>query len=113
MASSRAGSATAFPAEVARFLLVSPADVQRMVRLDRLPAMKVPMSTRTVLRFYLPDLHRWLVGRSDACYELRNYADFLERFDRVRAARFADSDQYAKSDQCAVVSDQRRMGGEA
>lgn len=88
MASSRNGAATAFPAEVARFLLVNPAAVARMVRLDGLPAIRVPMQKRTVLRFYLPDLHRWLVARSAECAELRNYADFMQRFDAVRAERF-------------------------
>jgi hypothetical protein len=73
----------AFPAEVARFLLVEPQEVRRMVGMDRLPAVEIPLRKRKVLRIYLPDLHRWLVARSPDSMALRNYPEFLERFDEI------------------------------
>ena len=80
MARSRTVSAFAFPAEVARFLEVDGEDVRRMIELDGLPATKLPKAKRVVHRIYLPDLHDWLVRRSDGSPRLANYQEFVEKF---------------------------------
>jgi hypothetical protein len=51
-------------AAVARFMGVEAEDVERMVRLDRMPHVRVPAETRVTFKFFLPDLHAWLVERS-------------------------------------------------
>jgi hypothetical protein len=77
-------SAFAFPAEVARFLEVEPDDVDRMIRMDDLPASKIPKARRNVTRIYLPDFHAWLLNRSSGdVLKLRDYTDFIARFDEV------------------------------
>jgi hypothetical protein len=77
---------------VARFLLVEPEEVRRMVGQDRLPAIEVPLRKRKVLRIYLPDFHRWLLSRSTESLAMRNYEEFLKRFDET--ARKGDGDEF-------------------
>ena len=83
MANSPRAGAMAFPSEVARFLLVDPAEVRRMIVQDRLPAIQIPLARRKVYRIYLPDLHRWLINRSPDAADLRNYEAFRKHFDSL------------------------------
>jgi len=81
MASSIRSSPNAFVAEVARYLAVEPEDVQRMIRSDKLPHLKIPKATRVVHRIPLRDLHAWLRLRSGGT-ALESYAEFLTDFDQ-------------------------------
>jgi len=80
---SRAGE-NAFVAEVARYLMVDPDDVRRMVEMDALPAISIPKQTRNVLRIPLRDFHGWLVKRAKNLTGLSNYERFLAEFQKVR-----------------------------
>lgn len=81
----------AFVAEVARYLAMDPDDVQRMVELDKLPALRLPRAKRTVLRIPLRDFHRWLCARAiTPTPSLATYETFLADFDAsARAPRRA------------------------
>lgn len=85
MAISPKNNSLAFVAEVARYLSVEPPDIQRMIRLAKLPAIKIPKATRPVFRIPLRDFHVWLVSRTtNPAPELANYEKFLKDFDQVR-----------------------------
>ena len=90
MACSVRSSPIAFPAEVARYLMVEPEDVKRMIRMDKLPAIEIPMLKRKVTRIHLRDFHLWLLHRSkNPSGQLANYEIFLADFDasaRTKAA---------------------------
>jgi hypothetical protein len=76
--------AFAFPAEVARFLEIEPADVDRLIEYDELPVSSIPKVRRTVRRIYLPDFHAWLVQRSSGqVRSLMSYEEFLRVFCEV------------------------------
>jgi hypothetical protein len=80
--------ALAFPAEVARYLSVDPNDVKRMIRLAKLPAIRIPAATRAVTRIPLRDFHAWLIARSvNETPEFANYEKFMEDFDQVARKR--------------------------
>ena len=64
MASTVRNSPYAFVSEVARYLALEPADVRRLIRLDKLPATSIPRATRAVSRIPLRDLHAWLRDRT-------------------------------------------------
>lgn len=82
MAQSAKNSPNAFVAEVARYLAVEPADVKRMIRVDRLPAIRIPKQVRAVLRVPLRDFHAWLCKRAqNPTPELASYEQFLADFD--------------------------------
>jgi hypothetical protein len=89
MASSATAAPHAFVAEIARYLAMEPADVQRMVELDRLPALRLPREKRHVLRIPLRDFHRWLCARAvTPTPALATYETFLADFDAsARAPR--------------------------
>ena len=85
MAVSLQSNAYAFPAEVARFLAVEPADVKRMQDLDGMPFTTIAKATRTVRRVYLPALHEWLLKQSRGeSGEMMSYVKWLAEFDRCR-----------------------------
>lgn len=85
MAHSNKDAALAFVAEVARFLAVDADAVQRMIRMAKLPAIKIPMNTRNVYRIPLRDFHGWLLKRTiNPTPEWENYDKFLEDFSQVR-----------------------------
>lgn len=82
MARTVRSSPNAFVAEVARYLAVDPDDVQRMIDLAKLPAIKIPKRTRTVKRIPLRDFHAWLLKRTvNPSPLLANYDTFLADFD--------------------------------
>jgi len=75
-------SPNAFVSEVARYLAVDPDDVQRMIRIAKLPALKIPKETRTVHRIPLRDFHAWLLKRTkNPAPQLASYDTFLADFD--------------------------------
>ncbi len=81
MAKSGHQSAIAFPAEVARYLLLDPEDVARLIELDGLPALSIPKATRKVTRINLRDLYSWLVVRTkNPPANLTDYETFLADF---------------------------------
>ena len=49
-------------AEVARFLGKDAAEIDRMIEQDGMPHMELPGKTKPSVRFYLPDLHGWLMN---------------------------------------------------
>ena len=69
-------------AAVARFLGVEPEEVERMTRQDAMPHTKVPTAERVVLKFFLPDLHAWLLSRSkgNPSPKLASYETFKREF---------------------------------
>jgi hypothetical protein len=82
MASTIRHSPNAFPAEVARYLAVEPLEIKRLIRLAKLPAIKLPAATRPVYRIPLRDFHAWLVDRTtNPAPQLRHYDTFLADFD--------------------------------
>lgn len=82
MARSSPSAPQAFVAEVARYLAMEPADVKRMIALDKLPAVRLPREKRHVHRIPLRDFHAWLLKRSTAPLpQLANYEAFLADFD--------------------------------
>ena len=48
---------------VAAFLGKRDGDVKQMVKLDKLPALRIPTEKKEVYRFALGPLHRWLERR--------------------------------------------------
>jgi len=50
---------------VARYLGKKAADIPDVIRLDGLPAVRVPTKTGAVQRIPLHGFHRWLVARSE------------------------------------------------
>ena len=94
MARSPRHGSIAFVAEVARFLCVEPEDVRRMIQLDKLPAVRIPVKTKTVDRIPLRDFQAWLARRSvNPTPQLMNFETFLEDFDRT--VRFRDTNTLA------------------
>jgi hypothetical protein len=92
MAKSLPSSPNAFPAEVARYLSLEPGDVQDLVKKSKLPALKIPKKTRTVIRIPLRDFHAWLQGRTqNPTPHLAKYETFLADFDATR--RHSRTDQ--------------------
>lgn len=84
MASSLRKSPNAFVAEVARYLAVEPLDVKRMIRSDKLPALKIPHRTKTVYRIPLRDFHVWLRQRAEnPVPQLASYDTFLADFNAL------------------------------
>lgn len=82
MARTVRSSPNAFVAEVARYLAVDPDDVQRMITVAKLPALKIPKKTRTVHRIPLRDFHAWLLKRTqNPTPQLATYDTFLADFD--------------------------------
>ena len=71
-------------AEIARFLGVESAEVDRMIELDDLPAIRVPGQTRPSVRIYLVDFHRWLLRGADPASEIRDYPGFVASFQAAR-----------------------------
>lgn len=87
MARSTTHAAFAFPAEVARYLSVEREDVTTMIKLEKLPAIKLPKTTRSVYRIPLRDFHRWLLLRTqNPSPELSHYETFLADFHTAAAA---------------------------
>jgi excisionase family DNA binding protein len=92
MAQSVRSSPNAFPAEVARYLALEPGDVQELVKKAKLPALKIPKKTRTVIRIPLRDFHAWLQARTqNPTPHLAKYETFLADFDA--AVRHSRPDQ--------------------
>ena len=88
MARSAPTAPNAFVAEVARYLAVDPDDVQRMIRLAKLPAIRIPKVTRTVQRIPLRDFHAWLLKRTtNPTPQLASYETFLADFDAAARPR--------------------------
>lgn len=82
MAATLRQTPNAFVSEVARYLALDPEDVRRLIRLDRLPALKLKRTTRTVHRIPLRDFHEWLLLRAEnPVPALRDYPTFLADFD--------------------------------
>lgn len=82
MAASNPGSPQAFVAEVARYLAMDPDDIQRMIDLDKLPALRLPKAKRHVFRIPLRDFHVWLCGQAvTPTPHLASYETFLADFD--------------------------------
>jgi ParB-like chromosome segregation protein Spo0J len=83
MAASLRSAPIAFPAEIARYLAVEPADVKAMIQKAQLPALRVPKKTRAVTRIPLRDFHAWLLKRTqNPTPNLANYETFLADFDQ-------------------------------
>lgn len=82
MSRSLQNNAIAYPAEVARYLALEPADIRRMMEIDRLPFLKIPKQTRNVFRIPLRDFHKWLLDRAhNPAPHLARYETFLADFD--------------------------------
>jgi hypothetical protein len=92
MARSSPSAPHAFVSEVARYLAMEPADVKRMIALDKLPAVRIPREKRHVHRIPLRDFHAWLLKLSTAPVpELASYETFLADFDgSARSERAAE-----------------------
>ncbi|MES2923713.1 MAG: hypothetical protein V4819_19315 [Verrucomicrobiota bacterium] len=83
MARSPQNGPVAFVAEIARYLCSEVEDVERMIRLDKLPHFTLPKAKRTVKRIPLRDFHAWLKKRPGSERpELANYETFLADFNR-------------------------------
>lgn len=68
-------------AAIARFFEKEQEEIDRMIREDALPFIKVPGPTKPGIRIYLPDFHRWLVGYAGGDSEaIRDYDQFLKSF---------------------------------
>lgn len=90
MASTVRKSPNAFVAEVARYLSVEPPEVKRLIRLAKLPAIKIPAATRPVYRIPLRDFHAWLIDRTtNPAPKLRHYETFLADFDATARTKTA------------------------
>lgn len=82
MARTAAQTPNAFVAEIARYLSVEPEDVQRLIRVAKLPAIRIPKEKRAVVRVPLRDFHGWLLKRTqNPTPELEIYDTFLADFD--------------------------------
>lgn len=82
----------AFPAEIARYLAIEPEAVRRMIRLDKLPAIRLAAKTRRVQRIPLRDFHAWLLKRTqNPVPELASYVTFLADFDATARVRNDDA----------------------
>lgn len=87
MARSTNNNALAFPAEVARYLCLEPADVERLMAKDALPYFSLPKVKRTVKRIPLREFHAWLRGRAkNHTPSLNSFETFLADFESTRAA---------------------------
>lgn len=94
MATSPQHGSIAFVAEIARYLIVEPPEVQTMIRVAKLPAFKIPKATRHVYRVPLRDFHAWLLHRTaNPTPELASYEKFLTDFDRTARPRKTLQDQ--------------------
>lgn len=68
---------------LARVLQVRGAELERMVDEDGLPALELPRVKNRRLRFFLPDVHRWmLIGARNSPVRLREYENFMALFAR-------------------------------
>lgn len=82
MAASKTGTMIAFPAEVARYLLVESEDIERMITSDKLPATRVMKTTRRVYRIPLREFHAWLMDRTvNPRPGMGRFETFLKDFD--------------------------------
>ena len=70
-------------ADMARFLGCEPEEVERMANEDNLPHVKMPGATRPSYRFFLPDVHGWLVKYAKGPCSLADYGKFRESFRRL------------------------------
>lgn len=71
---------------IARFMGKPAAEVERMTEEDNLPYVRVPGRRKPGKRFFLPDFHRWLVGRCvGEMGQLRNYTEFKRAFFAAQA----------------------------
>lgn len=97
MAATVRSSPNAFVSEVARYLAVEPGEIKRMIRLAKLPAIKIPATTRTVHRIPLRDFHAWLLKRTEnPTPQLARYESFLADFDAsARTGKTTTPDQAA------------------
>lgn len=80
MATSVRSSPNAFIAEVARYLAVEPEEIRTMIRITKLPHLKLIGKTRPVYRIPLREFHAWLRLQS-ARTAFADYETFLADFD--------------------------------
>ena len=87
MARSPDNNPLAFPREVARYLCVEQREIPEMIRLDKLPALKIPKKTKVVFRIPLRDFHAWLKLRAtQPVPQFANYETFLADFNQTARA---------------------------
>ena len=87
MARSPDNNPLAFPSEVARFLCVEHEHVKSMVKLDKLPAIEIPLKKRKVLRIPMREFHAWLQARAVKRGEvLTSYETFTDDFNKTARA---------------------------
>jgi hypothetical protein len=85
MAESPVGNPLAFVSEVARYLCFRPEEVERAMRLDKLPYVEIAAVKKKVKRIPLRDFHAWLLHRAKhPAPSLESYSTFLADFNTVR-----------------------------
>jgi hypothetical protein len=65
-------------ADLSRFFRKSREEIDRMVVEDALPAVTLPGPSQDGKRFFLPDVHRWLMRRTPDESGLRKYEVFRQ-----------------------------------
>ncbi len=74
-------------AAVARFFSQEPEEVDRQIREDGLPHCEVPGPQRNSVRIFLPDLHQWLLKRSQLSPRLGDFREFRRAFFEAQPER--------------------------
>ena len=69
--------------ELARFFGKPPDEIERMMAEDGLPKVRLPGKNKPSVRFYLPDVHAWLVGYAPGSV-LTDYKEFLRAFEEAQ-----------------------------
>ena len=78
----------AMKSEVARYLRIEPSDVDRAVKQDKLPCIRLLGVGRFTQRFPLRGVHAWLLERTDnAPDRMFDYKQFLQDFSRTVMAK--------------------------
>ena len=75
--------------EIARYLGKPPEEVDRMMKEDGLPYLRLPGKEKPAPRFRLRDFHRWLLKWNRGC-DL-NFAEFEQEFDEAQARQPVES----------------------
>jgi len=99
------GSEQAFVVEVARYLLVDPEDVRRMIQMDGMPAFSIPKKTRPVLRIPLRGLHAWLMKRA------RGGDSGIQSYDKFRDG-FMAAREGVSGQRSAVIGEEEAVMGQ-
>jgi hypothetical protein len=67
-------------AEVARFLGKDASEIDRMIEQDGMPHLSLPGPTKPSVRFFLRDLHGWLLRFNRGCEAFQRLEDFETAF---------------------------------